>query len=113
MLQDEQKVLVYGTICVDLSTHKVAAQGQPVHLSNMQYRLLCYLIQHAGQILLRQEILSNVWNSPPNIKTRTLDMHICALRKKLGLNDRLETVFQIGYRLRLPTADSSPVHAEK
>ena len=100
MPQDEQTVLVYGNLYVDWSTQSVTAQGQPVQLAKMEYRLLCYLIQHEGQVLSRQEILSNIWNLPPNIKTRTLDMHIHALRKKLGLTDYLVTVLQVGYRLR-------------
>ena len=100
MLQDEQTVLVYGKLCVDLPTRSVTVQGRPVHLAKMEYCLLCYLLQHAGQVLSRQEILANVWASPPNVRTRTLDMHIHALRKKLGLNEDLETVFRIGYKLR-------------
>ena len=96
----EQDALIYGPICVELSAHKVLAQGKFVHLAKMEYRLLCYLILHEGQILSRQEILTNIWNLPPNVKTRTLDMHIYTLRKKLGLADYLETVLQVGYRLR-------------
>lgn len=106
MLQDEQTVLVYGNLYVDLPTQSVTVQGRPVHLAKMEYFLLYYLLQHAGQVLSRQEILANVWASPPNVKTRTLDMHIHALRKKLGLTNNLETVFRIGYRLSLPTAGS-------
>ena len=101
MPQAKQNVLIYGPIYVGLATHKVLAHGKTVHLTKMEYRLLCYLIQRAGQVASRQEILANVWNSQPNLTTRTLDMHIHALRKKLGLAASLETVFQIGYRLRL------------
>ena len=96
----EQDALIYGPIRVELLTHKVLAQGKFVHLAKMEYRLLCYLILHEGQVLSRQEILTNIWNLPPNVKTRTLDMHIHTLRKKLGLADYLETVLQVGYRLR-------------
>ncbi len=103
MSQGNQTVLMYGSIRVELSTHRVLVQSSPVRLAKMEYRLLCYMIQHTGQALSRQEILYNVWHSPPNVKTRTLDMHISTLRKKLGLCDSLETVFQIGYRLRLPS----------
>ena len=106
MPQDEQTVLVYGNLRVDLPTQSVTVQIRPVHLAKMEYRLLCYFIQHKGQVLSRQEILANVWGSPPNVKTRTLDMHIHALRKKLGLTNNLETVFRIGYRLSLPTVGS-------
>ena len=96
----EQDALIYGPIRVELLTHKVLAQGKFVRLAKMEYRLLCYLILHEGQVLSRQEILTNIWNLPPNVKTRTLDMHIHTLRKKLGLADYLETVLQVGYRLR-------------
>lgn len=71
----EQDALIYGPIRVELLTHKVLAQGKFVHLAKMEYRLLCYLILHEGQVLSRQEILTNIWNLPPNVKTRTLDMH--------------------------------------
>ena len=113
MPQDEQNVLVYGPIYVGLATHKVLAHGKPVHLTKMEYHLLCYLIQSAGRVVSRQEILANVWDSPPNVKTRTLDMHIHALRKKLSLDDSLKTVFQVWYRLALPSAESYSAPAEK
>lgn len=76
----EQDALIYGPIRVELLTHKVLAQGKFVRLAKMEYRLLCYLILHEGQVLSRQEILTNIWNLPPNVKTRTLDMHIARLQ---------------------------------
>lgn len=57
----EQDALIYGPIRVELLTHKVLAQGKFVRLAKMEYRLLCYLILHEGQVLSRQEILTNVW----------------------------------------------------
>lgn len=71
----EQDALIYGPIRVELLTHKVLAQGKFVRLAKMEYRLLCYLILHEGQVLSRQEILTNIWNLPPNVKTRTLDKY--------------------------------------
>lgn len=50
----EQDALIYGPIRVELLTHKVLAQGKFVHLAKMEYRLLCYLILHEGQVLSRQ-----------------------------------------------------------
>lgn len=64
----EQDALIYGPIRVELLTHKVLAQGKFVRLAKMEYRLLCYLILHEGQVLSRQEILTNIWNLPPNVK---------------------------------------------
>lgn len=86
----EQDALIYGPIRVELLTHKVLAQGKFVHLAKMEYRLLCYLILHEGQVLSRQEILTNIWNLPPNVKTRTLDSH------------KLEAMFSSAFHKRLP-----------
>lgn len=97
-------VLTYGEIRIIPATHTVLLDGKPVHLAKMEYRLLGYLLQHQGEALPRQAILSAVWGAPPSLKTRTLDIHICALRRKLSLGTNLETVMKVGYRLdRLDT----------
>lgn len=99
---DESAFIVYGAIKVTLATHMVFLHGEPVHLAKMEYRLLCYLLQYQGRVLSRQQILSEVWNFPSDLKTRTVDIHICNLRKKLGLDD-LKTVVGIGYKLQPPS----------
>ena len=99
---DESAFIVYGAIKVALATHMVFLHGKPVHLAKMEYRLLCYLLQYKGRVLSRQQILSEVWNFPSDLKTRTVDIHICNLRKKLGLDD-LKTVVGIGYKLQSPS----------
>ena len=99
---DESAFIVYGAIKVALATHMVFLHGKPVHLAKMEYRLLCYLLHYQGRVLSRQQILSEVWNFPSDLKTRTVDIHICNLRKKLGLDD-LKTVVGIGYKLQSPS----------
>lgn len=96
----DSDVLTYGAIRIIPATHTVLLRTSPVHLAKMEYRLLCYLFQHQGETLSRESILSMVWGVPPNLKTRTLDTHICALRKKLLLGKKLETIPGIGYRLQ-------------
>lgn len=96
---DSDKI-IYGTIQVNPVTHTVLLDGEPVHLANMEYQLLYYLFQHTDEVVLRQDIMSAVWGAPPNLKSRTLDIHICTLRKKLFLSKDLETVTKVGYRLR-------------
>ena len=90
----------YGAIRIEPVAHAVLLQGEPVLLAKMEYRLLFYLLQHVGETLARQDILSAVWGTPPCLKTRTLDIHVCTLRKKLLLRKELETVTGVGYRLR-------------
>ena len=95
----DSDVLTYGAIQIIPATHTVLLNGKPVHLAKMEYRLLGYLLQHPGETLPRQDLLSAVWGAPPSLKTRTLDTHICALRRKLSLGKNLETVMKVGYKL--------------
>ena len=87
----------------DPLTHTVYSAGEEVHLPEMEYQLLYYFLQHPGQTLSRKTLMLAVWGAPPGLKTRTLDIHICQLRKKLKLGSSLQTVFKVGYKLRLPT----------
>ena len=95
----DSDVLTYGAIQIIPATHTVLLSGKPVHLAKLEYRLLGYTLQHPGETLPRQELLSAVWGAPPSLKTRTLDIHICALRRKLSLGKNLETVMKVGYKL--------------
>jgi len=98
----DSDILTYGAIRIIPTTHTVIVHGEPVHLAKMEYRLLLYLLQHLGEPLTRSDIMSAGWGAPPNLKTHTLDIHICALRKKLSLDKDLATLPGIGYKLRLP-----------
>ena len=90
----------YGAIRIEPTAHTVLVQGVPVHLAQMEYRLLIYLLQHIGETLARQDILSEVWGTPATLKTRTVDIHVSTIRKKLLLDKDLETIMGVGYRLR-------------
>ena len=96
---DESAFIVYGAIKVTLATHMVFLHGKPVHLAKMEYCLLCYLLQYQGRVLSRQQILSEVWNFPSDLNTRTVDIHICNIRKKLGL-DGPKTVVGCSHRAK-------------
>lgn len=71
-------------------------------LTRKEYELLAILVQHAGEIIPRQALLWRVWGYRPDIRTRTLDVHIRRLRKKLGgyAEPYIETIFGIGYRFQ-------------
>lgn len=96
----DSDVLTYGAIRIIPTTHMVLLHGELVHLAKMEYRLLFYLFQHTGEPLPRQDIMSAVWGAPPNLRTRTVDVHISILRRKLSLGKDLEPVTGVGYRLR-------------
>lgn len=95
---------VYNSLSVDPIPHTVYSSGEEIHLPEMEYQLLCYFLQHPGQTLSRKTLMLAVWGAPPDLKTRTLDIHICQLRKKLNLGSSLQTGFKVGYKLCLPTS---------
>ena len=92
----EQDALIYGPIRVELLTHKVLAQGKFVHLAKMEYRLLCYLILHEGQVLSRQEILTNIWNLPSECKNAHAKICIFIL---CGRNSAWPIIWKRYYKL--------------
>ncbi|HZT34269.1 MAG TPA: winged helix-turn-helix domain-containing protein [Bryobacteraceae bacterium] len=83
--------------------HKTARLDlAPMRLTRKEYDLLALLVQNAGEIVTREALLMRVWGYSTQIKTRTLDVHIRRLRKKLGdyADQYIETIFGIGYRFQ-------------
>lgn len=74
-------------------------KDEPVELTPKEFDLLLVLIKNKNLALSREQFLDKVWGIDYYGDTRTVDMHIKSLRKKLGLQDRIKTVFKIGYRL--------------
>ena len=85
---------------VDLRQQVVILDGEIVRLTRMEYRLLAVLVEHAGEIVPRTVILTELWGR--EIRTRRLDMHVSGLRRKLASYDDqcIETVVRVGYRFR-------------
>ena len=99
-------VLRAGGIAVDRAAHTVTARGKPVPLTALEYRLLVLLLERRGRVQTRPQLLQAVWESQPDIQTRTVDMHVQRLRAKLGAEGaHIETVRGFGYRF---SADTPP-----
>lgn len=73
--------------------------GVPVALSPTERALLAAFIRQAGKALTRRQLLAQVWGTAGGLRTRTVDIHVNHLRRKLGPSLRLVTVFGVGYRL--------------
>ncbi len=80
----------------------VTLDGHPLLLTRKELVLLATLAANEGEIVNRRDLLREVWGYGENVKTRTLDVHIRRLRKKLGGfgDSYIETVFGIGYRFQ-------------
>ena len=70
-------------------------------LKNMEYELLLTFLRHPGMVMTREDLLHQVWGDEYIGETRTVDVHVAALRRKLDLNKELATVYKIGYRLEM------------
>ena len=84
---------------IDEEEQAVYVDGQPCALTQQEFSLLQELAQHLGRAMSREELLRDAWGYASPGETRTVDVHIQRLRKKLGFSC-IETVYRRGYRLR-------------
>jgi len=75
----------------------VERRGKPVDLTPLEYQLLMYFYENRNVALSREKILEAVWGYDYFGNTRTVDIHVLRLRKKLGLDTEIRTIFKIGY----------------
>ena len=85
---------------------RVAVAGSPVALRMLEFELLAELAENAGQVVSRDRLLERVWGLSFAGGTRTVDVHVAQLRKKLDRPDLIETVRGVGYRAREDGAPS-------
>lgn len=88
-------------VTVDCDSRVVLKNGQEVELTAKEFDMLTVLIRNRNVALSRCFLYESVWQEEYTGETRTLDNHIQRLRKKLGWNDKIQTVFRIGYRLKM------------
>jgi DNA-binding response OmpR family regulator len=91
-------VLEIGGIRLEPAARRVLVDGTEVALANKEYELLRVLMQRAGQVVRRADILRDVWGDPNLRTSRTLDMHMSWLRRKIGDEQRIATVRGVGFR---------------
>ncbi len=96
----DEKCISIGRILLDMERHAVYVDNCPCELTYKEYELLKMLIQRAGIVTGREEILNHVWGTDFQGESRTLDMHIKTLRQKLGdAGKMIRTVRNVGYFL--------------
>jgi DNA-binding response OmpR family regulator len=103
--QRESSVLEAGEIRMDLRTRRVERDGLEIPLTAREFEVLGYLLRHPDQVLSREQILNAVWGYDFDPGTKVLEVYIGYLRRKLGDghgSDPIETVRNVGYRLRVP-----------
>jgi two-component system response regulator RegX3 len=90
-------------LAIDRRTRRVVVDGSEVALTPKEFDLLAFLAEDAGAVCSRQQVLEEVWDPHWYGPTKTLDVHVASLRKKLGDPRWIETVRGVGFRLRTPS----------
>jgi DNA-binding response OmpR family regulator len=93
-----QEVIALGEVEVDLRRREARRSGEVVALTTREFDLLAFLANNVGLALTRQQLLDGVWGSGWYGDERTVDVHVAQLRKKLGPDLPLATVWGVGYR---------------
>lgn len=96
-----QSVLTAGDVTVDLEARKVMRDGRPVPLTNKEYGLLVLFIQNKNVALFKETLYEKVWKDEYLADSRTLELHVQRLRRKLGWEKNLVAVYKVGYRLEI------------
>ena len=90
----------WGCLRVDTGSHTVEVDGEAVALTQKEFELLCLLLRSRGQVVSREQLIETVWGYAFTGESRTVDVHIRTLRRKLGRGgDCIETVRGYGYKL--------------
>src|ERR1700730_11814097 len=98
------RVYAFGTVRVDVQAAEITRRGQPINLFAREFRLLRHFLEHPGVTFSREDLLSAVWGRVQMVPTRTVDMHIASLRRKLEQRTRepqhFLTVQRLGYKFK-------------
>ncbi len=94
-----QRTLNYGDVAIDTTGMIVTKAGQEVNLTPKEFDLATLFVRNRNITLSRERLFEIVWGSDYDCDTRTLDLHVLRIRKKLGWDKCLKTIHRIGYRL--------------
>lgn len=97
-----QNIFTLDGVIIDFGEHTVHRNGSPLELTPQEFILLETLIANRNLAVSREKLLELAWGYTYEGTTRTIDTHIQKLRKKLGWEERIKTVYKMGYRLEVP-----------
>lgn len=94
-------LLTAGDVTVDVDARVVSKAGRPVVLTNKEFGLLVLFIRNKNIALFRENLYEKVWGDEYLADSRTLDLHVQRLRRKMGWEENLVAVYKVGYRLEI------------
>jgi DNA-binding response OmpR family regulator len=97
-----EQTFAIGDVDIDRDSREVKVAGKPVELTAKEFDLLAWLVEHNGIVFSREQLLDRVWGMAYHGGTRTVDVHVAQLRRKLGRPDLVRTVRGAGYKAARP-----------
>lgn len=101
---EEEKLVTFGDVSVNITSRTVTKNGQPISLSLREFDLLAFLCEHKNTALAKDKIISEVWGAFSLVESSTLTVHIRWLREKLeddpAKPEYIKTVFKVGYMIQ-------------
>ena len=94
-----EQIISIGKIRIDTLSRSVSLENKTISLPAKEYDLLLFLIRNKNIALYRETIFEQVWQEPYFGNTRTIDLHIQRLKKKLNLGEAIEAIYKVGYKL--------------
>jgi DNA-binding response OmpR family regulator len=94
--------LTLGDVVLERESHDVTVGGKPVELTAKEFELLAYFMANTGALVSRDVLLDRVWGLEYPGGTRTVDVHVAQLRRKLGRPDLIRTLRGAGYKAVAP-----------
>ena len=91
--------LRYGDIQVDIEKHTALKNGMPVALTPKEFDVLVFFMRNPDVAITREQLLSNIWGFDFTGESRSVDIHVQQVRRKMGLQGKLITITKLGYRL--------------
>ncbi|NQT34888.1 response regulator transcription factor [bacterium] len=99
--EEPTEIISFANLRLDIPNRRLIANEKVHELALKEFQLLYYFLGNPGRVISRKELLTEVWDSSPKIVTRTVDVYVSNLRKKLsGSGCEIQTVYKVGYRFR-------------
>lgn len=95
------EIIKIDEVEINLFSRTVKVKDSKMELTPKEFDLLILLIQNKNTVLYREVVFEKVWGEELEFETRTIDLHIQRLRKKLGWKDKIKTIYRIGYMLEV------------
>ena len=97
--REESPVFINGNLVIDYASNLVKVDQEEIHLTAIEYRLLCLLARNVGKVLTHTYIIDHIWGNGMESDISSLRVYMTNLRKKLKVKDMIQTHIGIGYQM--------------